>query len=384
MNKEQQNSAVSNIKALMEEQGLSQPKLADKAGIAFGTLSRILREKQSLTIQTAEKLADALGISIYDLTETEYSPINSSVRGYLEFNGEVKRINSFKDLESFVKKCRKDIVELPKMVKADAKLEEANAKIAKKNRVKKWDIVLDRWDQYDCAQKEVIAFRKSDDEQDGIIKSFGNMSPGYEFDLNGHHFFGSEQAYICGLFSDGTEKHNTIQRILLEETNGYDSKKKIRQRYKKEQRQDWEEFNIEWMKYVVWNKVKGNDAFRQMLLSIPEDAYIVENSTRQTGLTAAIWGAKNKDLEEARDRVVKDRSLKAMMEGKKLGEDEKQRLYNSLNHIGVYKGKNLMGKILKLCQLALLNRKELEIDYALLKSKNIHLLGELLTFDSLI
>lgn len=384
MNKEQQNSAVSNIKALMEEQGLSQPKLADKAGIAFGTLSRILREKQSLTIQTAEKLADALGISIYDLTETEYSPINSSVRGYLEFNGEVKRINSFKDLESFVKKCRKDIVELPKMVKADAKLEEANAKIAKKNRVKKWDIVLDRWDQYDCAQMEVIAFRKSDDEQDGIIKSFGNMSPGYEFDLNGHHFFGSEQAYICGLFSDGTEKHNTIQRILLEETNGYDSKKKIRQRYKKEQRQDWEEFNIEWMKYVVWNKVKGNNAFRQMLLSIPEDAYIVENSTRQTGLTAAIWGAKNKDLEEARDRVVKDRSLKAMMEGKKLGEDEKQRLYNSLNHIGVYKGKNLMGKILKLCQLALLNRMELEIDYALLKSKNIHLLGELLTFDSLI
>ena len=368
----------------MEEQGLSQPKLADKAGIAFGTLSRILREKQSLTIQTAEKLADALGISIYDLTETEYSPINSSVRGYLEFNGEVKRINSFKDLESFVKKCRKDIVELPKMVKADAKLEEANAKIAKKNRVKKWDIVLDRWDQYDCAQMEVIAFRKSDDEQDGIIKSFGNMSPGYEFDLNGHHFFGSEQAYICGLFSDGTEKHNTIQRILLEETNGYDSKKKIRQRYKKEQRQDWEEFNIEWMKYVVWNKVKGNNAFRQMLLSIPEDAYIVENSTRQTGLTAAIWGAKNKDLEEARDRVVKDRSLKAMMEGKKLGEDEKQRLYNSLNHIGVYKGKNLMGKILKLCQLALLNRMELEIDYALLKSKNIHLLGELLTFDSLI
>ena len=121
-----------------------------------------------------------------------------------------------------------------------------------------------------------------------------------------------------------------------------------------------------------------------MLLSIPEDAYIVENSTRQTGLTAAIWGAKNKDLEEARDRVVKDRSLKAMMEGKKLGEDEKQRLYNSLNHIGVYKGKNLMGKILKLCQLALLNRMELEIDYALLKSKNIHLLGELLTFDSLI
>jgi hypothetical protein len=39
-----------------------------------------------------------------------------------------------------------------------------------------------------------------------------------------------------------------------------------------------------------------------------------------------------------------------------------------------------MGKILKLCQLALVEGKELDIDYELLKSKNIHLLGELLTF----
>ena len=45
--------------------------------------------------------------------------------------------------------------------------------------------------------------------------------------------------------------------------------------------------------------------------------------------------------------------------------------------------KNLMGKILKLCQLALVEGKELDIDYELLKSKNIHLLGELLTFDGM-
>lgn len=30
-----------------------------------------------------------------------------------------------------------------------------------------------------------MTFRKADDEQDGIVKSFGNMSPGFEFDLNG-------------------------------------------------------------------------------------------------------------------------------------------------------------------------------------------------------
>ena len=61
---EQQNQARDNIKKLMEEQGLSQPKLSDKAGIAFGTLSRILRGKQDLTIQTAEEIADALDMPI--------------------------------------------------------------------------------------------------------------------------------------------------------------------------------------------------------------------------------------------------------------------------------------------------------------------------------
>ena len=40
-----------------------------------------------------------------------------------------------------------------------------------------------------------------------------------------------------------------------------------------------------------------------------------------------------------------------------------------------------MGKILKLCQLTLVEGKELDIDYDLLTSKNIYLLGELLTFE---
>ena len=82
MNIEQQNQARENIKRLMEEQGLTQPKLSEKAGIAFGTLSRILRGKQDLTIQTAEKIADALGLSVYDLTENmsmDYSELDSFV-----------------------------------------------------------------------------------------------------------------------------------------------------------------------------------------------------------------------------------------------------------------------------------------------------------------
>jgi len=382
MNIEQQNQARENIKRLMEEQGLSQPKLSEKAGIAFGTLSRILRGKQDLTIQTAEKIAGALGLSVYDLTETDYSPVNTSVRGYLEFNGEIKRINSFKEVEAFVRKYREDVLELPKRVKEDARQEKENTKVAKKNQVKKWNIVLDQIDQYDCTREEIVAFRKADDEQDGIVKSFGNMSPGFEFDLNGHHFFGSEQAYICGLFSDGSPKHTAIQKELLVETNGYASKKRIRNKNENIARpkEDWESFNIEWMKYVVWNKVKGNEAFQELLRSVPKDAMIVENSTLQTGKTAAIWGAKNQDLEDARERAVK---LLTSSPNRKVSKEEIKKTYNSINHIGVYKGKNLMGKILKLCQLALVEGKELDINYDLLRSKNIYLLGELLTFEGM-
>jgi len=380
MNVEQQNQARENIKRLMEEQGLSQPKLSEKAGIAFGTLSRILRGKQDLTIQTAEKIAYALGLSVYDLTETDYSPVNTSVRGYLEFNGEIKRINSFKEVEAFVRKYREDVLELPKRVKEDARQEKENTKVAKKNQVKKWNIVLDQIDQYDCTREEIVAFRKADDEQDGIVKSFGNMSPGFEFDLNGHHFFGSEQAYICGLFSDGSPKHTAIQKELLVETNGYASKKRIRNKNENIARpkEDWESFNIEWMKYVVWNKVKGNEAFQELLRSVPKDAMIVENSTLQTGKTAAIWGAKNQDLEDARERAVK---LLTSSPNRKVSKEEIKKTYNSFNHIGVYKGKNLMGKILKLCQLALVEGKELDINYDLLRSKNIYLLGKALTFE---
>ena len=381
MTTEQQNQARNNIKKLMEEQGLSQPRLADKAGIAFGTLSRILRGKQDLTIQTAEKIAEALELSVYDLTETDYSPVNTSVRGYLEFNGEIKRINSFKEVEAFVRKYREDVLELPKRVREDAKLEKENTKVAKKNQVKKWNIDLYKKDDtYDCTKMEVVAFRKADDEQDGIEKPFGNMCPGFEFDLNGHHFFGSEQAYICGLFSDGSTMHTKIQEQLQAETNGYASKKKIRSKNENIARpkEDWESFNIEWMKYVVWNKVKGNEAFQKLLLSVPLNAMIVENSTLQTGKTAEVWGAKNQDLEAARERAVK---LLTSSPNRKVSKEEIQKTYNSINHIGVYKGQNLMGKILKLCQLALVEGKELDIDYELLRSKNIYLLGELLTFE---
>ena len=54
---------------------------------------------------------------------------------------------------------------------------------------------------------------------------------------------------------------------------------------------------------------------------------------------------------------------------------------NEIHYIGTFSnGHNLMGKILKMCQMALLDEAEPPINYDLLRSKNIYLFGELLTF----
>lgn len=45
--------------------------------------------------------------------------------------------------------------------------------------------------------------------------------------------------------------------------------------------------------------------------------------------------------------------------------------HDKIKYIGSYVGVNYMGKILKMCQLALLNRTEPNIDYDLLRSKQI-------------
>lgn len=374
------NRVIEKIKDLMLVQGYSRPKLAELSGLSNQTIFNNLTGRTPMTDKTAEKILSVFGLTLEDALIGEEKPLNTAVRGYLEYNGEIRRINSFRDVEKFVEKYQEEIKELPRRVKEDRKLDERNRKIAKKHQVKEWDIVLDRIDTYDCSQVDVWAFRKADDERDGIINSLGNMAPGYGFEMDGQHFYGSEQAYICGLFSHNDPKHIEIQQALVDDHGGFHSKKKIRQDNKAYGRDDWETFNIEWMKYVVWQKVQGNEDFRKLLLSVPKDAYIVENSTHQTGPTASIWGAKNKELEEARERAAKYQKLTST---ERVTKKEEQNIGNTLNYIGQFQGKNLMGKILKLCQLALLEGKELDIDYELLRSKNIYLLGKLLTFEGL-
>ena len=134
------------------------------------------------------------------------------------------------------------------------------------------------------------------------------------------------------------------------------------------------------MKWCVWQKIQGNEVFRNVLLSIPKHAYIIENSTHQKGQTSTFWGMKNLELEEKRGILERCTEYEnPTMKSKDLKE-QLMKASNKLNHIGIWQGVNCMGKILKYLQLCLIEEAQPKIDYELLRSKNIYLFGELQTF----
>lgn len=241
-------------------------------------------------------------------------------------------------------------------------------------------IILDREEAYDASTLNCYAFRRGTDSVEGHSLAVGNMVSGFRFAIEGVTFQNSECAYIAGMFSHDTDNHLELQEALQAETNGFIAKKKIRRFNEDKKRTDWEEFNVQWMLYCVWCKVVSNREFRDMLLAIPSDAVLIEDSTFQNGTTAAVWGTKNATQRRLVTNYKKQleadghskAAIKRACDEKRLGEWRKQ---------GVFVGKNLMGKILMLCRDVVLRGTTPDIDLELLRSKRIYLFGKLLTFD---
>ena len=241
------------------------------------------------------------------------------------------------------------------------------------------EIVLDRVEVYDASILNCYAFRRGTDMIDGKSVALGNMVSGYPFKIDGVSFYNSESAYIAGLYSNGSIEHDNIQMELVRERNGFMAKKRIRRQNRNLVREDWEEFNIDWMLYVVWNKVKGNKEFRKILLDLPDAAVIIEDSTFQAGRTATIWGTKNKDMRKKLNEYKKELKSKGFSKKKIKDKCDEKRLVE-LRKFGVFEGKNFMGKILMLCREALKSGCIPPIDFDLLREKNIYLLGERMRF----
>lgn len=373
------------IKELMAEQGVNQTQLAERSGIAFGTLNRILNEKQSLQPNTLQKIAIALGISTFELLDEadSYPLLNNQVNGYLEFGGEIKRIRSFTELEVWVKRVKPLVGELPNRAKSIIRDNNKNSKLilSQSSAIHNFnDIDLCKNENYDATKYNCWSFRRSEDEREDIQMDLGNMCTSYPFFILNNTFHNSESAYICGMFSNNTKEHLLIQHELQHEQNGYRVKKVIRRKHENQKRNDWEEFKIQWMLYVIWQKCKSNEEFRKLLLSIPQEAIIIENSTRQRGKTADFWGARNYELEECRDIIANYIEFQNPYLKKKELDALKIIECNKINYIGKFVGVNCMGKILKLCQMSLINDTDAPINYEFLEQKKIYLLGKLLTF----
>ena len=237
-----------------------------------------------------------------------------------------------------------------------------------------------REEAYNASSQVCYAFRRGTDERNGIVLSLGNMVSGYPFMLDGVRFHNSECAYIAGAFSNGTDEHLDLQKRLIECSNGFMAKKAIRKPHEAGKRADWETFNVQWMLYCVWMKCLGNGDFRKVLPSLPVDAGIIEDSTFQAGVSATVWGTRNVELKSRLNKLKKELKAKGMtkaaikkvLDGKRLGE---------WATVGVFRGRNVMGKILMACRDALRNGSEPQIDYALLRERKINLLGHLLSFE---
>ena len=242
------------------------------------------------------------------------------------------------------------------------------------------DIMLGRTEMYDASKLSCWPFCRATDVRDGIPLSLGNLCKGYPFALNGHIFLTSEAAYLCGEFSDSSSKQS-IQYSLMEEPNAFLAKKVIKRKNLKYVRQDWEEIRLQWMLYVVWQKCIGNSNFRNLLLSIPNDVVIIEDSTANHGATSSVWGAKNKELRNVRRALKKELiAHNPTMKKKDLNKLISEQC-GKITDVGNFVGENNMGKILKMCQIALRNNVILPIYYDLPRKKKIYLFEELLTFN---
>lgn len=367
---------IDRIKSTLLRKGMTQVALAKRSGLSKETINRILKGRQELRPNTLEKIANAMDVSVFYLQESDLDRGDQyRINGYIEFGyGTIRKVTSLKQL--------KDVVDEIERKEHDFNYKEAV--LPPQQKIKLEDIDYMRDERIDATKVFVISFRSGEDTINGEKFDIGNMCPGYEFRLNGHLFYNSEAAYIAGLFSNNTDLHFVIQDELQQCNNGWKAKKEIRYENRKAGRPDWTEpdpetgipFNVEWMKYVVWQKCLNNQDFAAKLKRIPREAWIVEDSTGKHDSSAKVWGCHNDELRKRRE--IAGEKYKAQHPTAKKREVKKEQL--KMNNVGVWVGKNVMGKILKACSLCLIDGKDLPINNRFLFNKKVYLFGELLNF----
>lgn len=336
-------------------------------------------------LSTILSLSEKLGVEIGNLFEQKDYPV---LKGLISLNGDqfnIASINDLKHIKKIVKRKTKSeqtlerINEIINEVLADYNEHDVNSLPLTMDELR-----LDQVSVYDTSKVNCWSFCHNHDTKNGIELNLGNMVNGYEFSMFGQSFVNSECAYIAGYYSSEGEACLNVQKQLSTFRNGLKAKRVFRNTKNETTaliREEWP--NFEFMKLVIWSKIQSNDRFRKMLISIPANAIIIEDSTAQKGPTKEVWGASNFELIEARKQYAKKVVERIKQEGISTEARVKyatQRVNCSINNIGIWSGQNAMGKILMLCKIALENNTEPNIDYELLRSKKIFWFGEILKF----
>ncbi|MBR6980721.1 MAG: NADAR family protein [Prevotella sp.] len=241
------------------------------------------------------------------------------------------------------------------------------------------NIILGQHEVYP-ATPNVWSFKQVNDIVNGINLRLSNMVGGFPFEFNGTTWRDSERLYLCGEYSDGTQRHQFIQEQLMGSTSGYAAKRFVKSKFRKEVREDFPTFRLQWMLFCMWQKCKLNRDFQRLLLSIPEGVTLVENTTTDKWESAEIWGCKNLELHNKRTELKN--ALISQHQGLKKNEIDiiVNLETNKVNDVGEWRGQNNIGKILMTCRDCIANGTEPLIDYELLNNANIHILGKKLTF----
>lgn len=238
---------------------------------------------------------------------------------------------------------------------------------------------------YDTSKVDCWSFNSKTDERDGISLQLGNMANGFGVTILGKEFVNSEVPYQLASFQDD-EASVAVQKEISDPSNPFYSNglgMKRKYIYNKEYapyRRDYEfelgrqNWCYEWMKWVVWEKVKQNKGFRDILLAIPKNAVIIEQAQRRGRV---MWGCWNEEL--IKERTVM--KLAAMAESglSDISPKVKNAIYQ-VNCASKWVGENAMGQILTMAKLALNEGVQMPIDVKMLNDAKICWFGDVLVF----
>lgn len=237
--------------------------------------------------------------------------------------------------------------------------------------------------EYDTQKQECWSFNSKTDVRDGVSLQLGNMANGYGVEILGLQFPNSEIPYQLAIFKKDAVK---VQEEIINPDKGWlynGLKMKRKFIYSQEHwkdRRDTEFENgkelwcFEWMKWIVWEKVKQNQGFRDILLAIPQNAIIIEQAQKKSHL---MWGAWNEDLLKERKVVIRAAQIENGLG--KTSRVVKDEIYK-VNNVGVWKGENAMGQILTMAKLALNEGCQMPVDEQLLNDAHINWFGKVLHF----